>query len=197
MEKKQRDILIAVVAGACVLIICVIVGRILLVGGIVGGIHGTLMNMIGIDGGILGSTEETKITELNQPYEHNGLKIAATDIETMVDSYTAMVDSYSEDKMIIAVKLVIENVSSSKKYVDGIMALNAYVDDVAAPKAYSYDSPFDDFLGFQELLPGKRAEGYYCVEAPKGAQKIELNYKDDFFCNVNVTFVLEVPPVEE
>ena len=187
MEKKQRDILIAVVAGVCVLIICVIVGRILLVGGIVGGIHGTLMNMIGIDGGIFGSAEETKITELNQPYEHNGLKITATDI-------AAMVDSHSDDKKIIAVKLKVENVSNAKGYVSAGI-IKTYVDDTAVTQTFT--SEFKEKLEYGKLSLGKYTEGYYCVEAPKDTKQFELRYYEEYNNpDVNVTFVFDIPPVE-
>ena len=144
------------------------------------------MNMAGINGENYGSAEETKITELNQPYEHNGLKITATDIE-------AVVDSYSEDKMIIAVKLKVENVSNAKGYVSAGI-IETYVDDMAVTQTFT--SEFKEKLEYGKLSLGKYTEGYYCVEEPKGAQKIELNYNDDYWCNVNVTFVLEVPPVE-
>ena len=165
MEKKQRDILIAVVTGACVLVICVIVGRILLIGG------------------IIGSTQETKITELNQPYEHNGLKITATTIRTIKDP--------SRGKVVVAVRLVFENLSQKSHHLSSTNA-TAYIDNVLADTAYGYFDSESDLYG--DLLPGKSASNYFCVESHTGAKQIELNYNDSFFSKANVTFVLDIPP---
>ena len=165
MEKKQRDILIAVVAGACVLVICVIVGRMLLIGG------------------IIGSTQETKITELNQPYEHNGLKITATTIRNIKDS--------SQGKVVVAVRLVFENLSQKSYHLSSTNA-TAYIDNVLADTAYGYFDSESNLYG--DLLPGKSASNYFCVESHTGAKQIELNYNDSFSSKANVTFVLDIPP---
>ena len=184
MEKKQRNILIAVVAGACVLIICVIVGRILLVGGMTG----VLMNMAGINGENFGSTQETKITELNQPYENNGLKITAMDVK-------AIDFSDADNQVIVGIKLEFENVSKKDRYINGLH-VTAYVDGISALESVDSISPEENIV-YGDLAPGRRTAGYYCVKAPKDAKQIELNYKDDTFSKVNVTFVFDIPPVEE
>ena len=134
------------------------------------------------------SKQDTVIAELNQPYEHNGIKVTATYIESAVNPY-----AMSNNQSVIGVKFVFENVSK-EEYMVNSACMKAYVDAVLATQCL-YATP--DNLVIGNIMPGKRIEGYYCVEATKDAKKIELNYNDDYEGKVNVTFVFDIPPVEE
>ena len=132
--------------------------------------------------------DPTVISDLNQPYEHNGLRITATDIKSI-----NVLDS--DNQIYIGVKWEFENISNDDRYVNHTEA-TAYVDDVAVSEELNWISP-EENIEMGKLAPGKRTVGYYCVKAPKDAKQIELNYKDDTFSKVNVTFVFDIPPVEE
>ena len=129
----------------------------------------------------------TVITELNQPYENDGVRITATDIKSINSPD-------SDSQIIVGIKWKFENISNGDRYVNHTQA-TAYVDDVAVSEELNQISP-EESIEVGNLAPGKRTVGYYCVKAPKDAKQIELNYKDDYGFKVNVTFVFDIPPVE-
>ena len=193
MEKKQRNILIAVVAGVCILGICVITGGIFLtnilmknMNNITGTLYESYLDNFQADNNDL--QERATITGLDQPYEHNGLKITATNVEV-----AASPDS--SDQIIVGVRWIFENVSEEKRYVNDVNA-TAYINDIPVERTSNVFNLTEE-LFYGKLLPGKRTVGYYCVEVSRGAKQIELNYCDTSISKVDVTFILDIPPVEE
>ena len=172
MGKKQRNIIIVAVSVLGVLMIA--------------SLFPFLLQMVKIFEGNGFPKEATVITELNQPYEHNGLRITATDIKSINDPFS--------DKIIVGIKWEFENISNSDRYITESTNVTAYVDDSATDRAF--DPYFDSILNSGNIAPGKRASAYYSVAASKDAKRIELCYKDDYWCNVNVTFAFDIPPVE-
>ena len=133
--------------------------------------------------------ESEAITELNSPNEDAVLKITATDIKTVRDE--------DGDGIIVGVRFVVENVFNEDYYLSGRMQ-SAYVDDIAADKSYKYRL-FDDSettLGGR-IAPGKRSEGYWCVEAPKDAEVVEFRFRTDYSSATYLVFIFDIPPAEE
>ena len=167
MGKKQRNIIIVVVSVLGVLMIA--------------SLFPFLFQMVKNFAG----NEPTIITELNQPYEGGGLRITVTDIQ-------AVKHPEESDKINIEVYWVFENISNKEHRVSDSQA-KAYVDDISVPRTYYQQGIEND-----NLAAGKRTEGYYCVEAPKDTKQFELRYYEEYNNpDVNVTFVFDIPPVEE
>ncbi len=183
MEKKQRNILIAVISGTCVLAIFIMVGRFFLIGGALQEILGGTFTFA--------ANKETVITELNQPYQGNNIRIIATDIKSINTSS-------SNEQIIIGVKLVVENTSDKEEYL-GPSLITAYVDDTTTQRISSGDFDKDGEGLFGEIAPGKRMTGYYCVNASKNARQIELQISESYFFTnkQKVVFIFDIPPVEE
>ena len=135
------------------------------------------------------NSEPTVITELNQPYENDGVRITATDVKSI-----NFPDSDSQ--IIVGIKWKFENISNENCWINVGSKATAYVDDIAVSNVYNRINP-EENVASGELAVGKQTVGYYCVKAPKDAKRIELNYKDDYDFNANVTFVFDIPPVEE
>lgn len=133
--------------------------------------------------------EATVITELNQPYENDGVRITATDVKSI-----NFPDSDSQ--IIVGIKWKFENISNENCWINVGSKATAYVDDIAVSNVYNRINP-EENVASGELAVGKQTVGYYCVKAPKSAKQIELNYKDDYDFKANVTFVFDIPPVEE
>ena len=137
--------------------------------------------------------EAKTVTALNEPCESSLLKVTATDIKAV--SYPS-----GSDTIVIGVYFVVENVGNDTYFIS-TSRLISYVDDVAANISFSVSDPWfpnsdmsKDLGG--EIVPGKRAEGYYCVDASKEAQTIEIHFQD-LYDNSIAIFRLPVPPVED
>ena len=129
------------------------------------------------------------VTALDEPCESALLKVTATDIKTILHPVRP-------DALVIGVHFVVENVGEDSFYLSG-KDIAAYADDVSVNES-SYAYKFKDTQAslFGDLVPGKRSQGYYCIDIPKEAQTIEIHFQDLYGDSIAI-FRLPVPPVED
>lgn len=129
------------------------------------------------------------ITELNQPSDGPILEITATDIQSVNDPL-------NDDDIVVGIRFVVEN-KSKKDFFLGYSLISAYVDDVTADGDTvsvfnDYDKSGEDLHG--NIAPRKFAKGYYAVNAPKDAKKIEVRIEVGI---KYVSFIFDIPPVKQ
>jgi len=129
------------------------------------------------------------ITELNKPYKGSIVNIMITEIYAYEQS--------EFQNATIVFKLIFENVSKNSDYFVNPASCEAYVDNFSAKNNYLVDSHNYEGPLNATISPGKKAEGYWGVDVPKDAAKIEFRIKDDFLNDVYATFILGIPPIED
>ena len=129
------------------------------------------------------------ITEFNESVTISGLKISATEIRRDVRAPTAT--------HVVAVRFVIENISNSEKGIFYYSSISAYADDVAVRERLGFMPDTDgERLAIGKIAAGKRMVGYYCVEIPEDAKRIELKVPLGNIGNRYANFAFDIPPVE-
>ncbi|MCL2718970.1 MAG: hypothetical protein FWE14_09360 [Lachnospiraceae bacterium] len=137
------------------------------------------------------SNQSEVIIGLNQTYEGHGLKITAIGIRAIP---TLEIGRYQTDyEIVIGINLLVEN--TSNKMVHFGTDISVYINDFEAPHAYF--GYFDEGGLIGSIMPGRKAAGYYPVYALKNTNQIELVIEVSYSPARYVTFILDVPPIEE
>lgn len=133
------------------------------------------------------SPESEPITELNQQYEGEVLKIFASDIQVVSDPF-------KNDSVIIGIRFVIEN-ASEKDFFLGPSSFSAYIDDIVTQgqTTTNFNEAGEELHG--NIAPGKSVAGYYSVNASKSADKVEIRI-EEIFERKYATFIFDIPPIE-
>lgn len=108
------------------------------------------------------------ITDLNTPYNGDVIQIMVTDIQSKIAS---------DDEILVGIQVSINN-TSNESYMVHHSSFLLYVDDEA--KKSEISSVFGESLPkTTTLAPGKKVSGYYYVNVPIEAKKIEVIYEKD------------------
>ena len=138
------------------------------------------------------------IKKLNSPWSGASTKITVSGLRAIKPfSDPSAPVAPSVEKVIVAAKLKIENVSDLA-YPFSADDISAYADNVLvnwSPKSAVYLDQVGESLFDKDIAPGKAVSGYYCVEAPMGTQKIELHIKEQTSQRI-ATFVFDLPVLE-
>lgn len=136
------------------------------------------------DGTESAKSESVTITQLNQPFEGNCIKITADETQIMYDP--------SEDETLLGIKFTIENISN-ENYRFRIGTVSAFLDNAAIIN--DHINSFQPSLKSMSLSPGKYLSGYYVIPIKTDSKKIEIYFEEN---SVNtVIFQFDIPPIEE
>lgn len=129
------------------------------------------------------------ITEINQTYNGSQIKATAIDIKAFETP-----ELKKDNQVLVIIGFEIENISSRKTFPVNSTSYEAYVNDVSASKNSLYG--YSSYLSVSKLAPGKCAKGYWGINVPDGAKKLEIHVDDNSLKDSSAVFILDVPPVE-
>lgn len=131
--------------------------------------------------------EEVKeqIFGLNETAVFDTLKITATEIK---ESKGKSFFEAEEGKVFVGINFTVENISDEEQTVSSLLLFDGYVDDISCDYSFSAGVAFDSKTVDGTIAPGKKAVGYYTIEAPENWAKIELDVKADWLSSTKARF---------
>jgi len=137
-----------------------------------------------------GNTENSNYS-LNDTASFKNIKVTANKIEKSNGSQYL---EPGDDNTFVGVHFTIENTSDKEQTISSILLFEAYVDDVKADHSFSGLMAFSNDGSLDgQLSPGKKMEGWYAVEAPENASKLELEVKSSWLGSGKAVFEFDMP----
>ena len=131
------------------------------------------------DGDALTSKEPVIITELNQAYEDNTIRVTITELKATERQRE------DDDRITVSTMFLVENLSEHEIYISR-HRMKAYADDFAVDAGNTAAN----------IAPNKKAEISSSSIIPKDTKCIELYFEHPYKNTLVAIFAFDVPPVE-